>query len=540
MDKQGGNPIRGTKGLPQLHEWTNSEKTVDLWRTKHPKIKQYTWSNADNTISTRIDRVYVSATLTEKAEAKIVTCPLSDQDAVVARIHFPNENLRGPGIWKLNSEILTDKSYQHEMNSFLDFWCTQKNSHYTISDWWHELKEHTKRISIKHSVRRAKKKNGEKRTLLEQLDQLKNAVYPDETTITAKEQQLAQKLEEDAKGSIIRSRAIWHEQGEQPTRYFFGLEKKKQQKHTITALRTQEGQVTSDMDILHEAKRFYQTLYTKETTNTDIQDRFLDNIEMKLSVHNQSTCEGPLTTAELTNARNWMHNNKLPGKDGLPVEFYKTFWNKLANPLTEVMNWNYTIAQMSPSQREALLKLLYKNAKDLLKNWRPISLLNVDYKITTKALSIRLRKVLPTIVHPDQTCGIPGRSIHENIMKIRDVIHKTDQGSKVIVISVDQEKAFHRVDRGYLYKVLEAMNFGPSFIQWIRTLYNSATAEILNNGWLSDPVILERGLRQGCPLSPLLYILTEEPLAQTLRENPAIKGIHTPGGAGRDQTCPIR
>ncbi len=237
---------------------------------------------------------------------------------------------------------------------------------------------------------------------------------------------------------------------------------------------------------------------------------------------------------ELTKALQTMPNNKSPGKDGLTKEFYKTFWNNLAEPLTEVANWNYTIESMSPSQREALLKLLYKkNTKEHLKNWRPTSLLNIDYKIIVKALSLQLRNVLPSLVNPAQTCSIPNRSIQENIAIIRDIIHHTNGKGQAIVISVDQEKAFNRVDQNYMYGVLEEMNFGKSFTQWIKTLYDNASAAI-TNGWTSDPVFLQHGLRQGWPLSPLLYILTVEPLVQTIRANKKIQGIHIPGGGGKE------
>ena len=328
---------------------------------------------------------------------------------------------------------------------------------------------------------------------------------------------------------------MWQEHGEKPTRYFFGLEKKKQQQHTITALQTPEGRVTNDIDILNETQKFYQELYAEEPTNGKIQRDFLDNINLKLADHEQIECDGEIAIQELTKALQTMPNNKSPGKDGLTKEFYKTFWKHLAEPFTEVANWNHTIESMSPSQREALLKLLYKkNTKEHLKNWRPISLLNTDYKIIAKALSLRLRKVLPSLVNPAQTCSIPNRTIQENIATIRDVIHYTNGKGQAIIISVDQEKAFDRVDRNYMYRVLEEMNFGKSFIQWIKTLYDNASAAIVNNGWTSDPVFLQRGLQQGCPLSPLLCILTVEPLAQTIRANNDIQGVHIPGGGGKE------
>ena len=482
MDKTGGNPDRRTPGVTQLHRWTNNEDTRDIWRTKHPHVKQFTWEKADKTIKTRIDRIYITTSLIETATANIVTCPLSDHDAVTATIQLPCENPRGPGIWKLNNTILSDTSYCHEISSFLDYWLTRQHEYESISQWWDDQKEHIKRISIKHSTRLARSKHKEKLETLQRIDQLNQADPEDERIATAKET-LNTILETEATGNIIRSRVVWHEHREKPTRYFFSLKKKKQQQHTITAVKTTAGRINTDMDILDEAYHFYQELYRAEETDQSTQRVFLDGISKKLTRDAQLTCEGKVTTAELRNALHSMHNNKSPGNDGLTAEFYRTFWHKLAEPFTAVANQNHAATKMSPSQREALLKLLFKkNDKEPLKNWRPISLLNVDYKILAKALALRLRQVLSEIVHTDQTCGIPTRSIHENIMKIRDVIHHTHSSGQAIVIGVDQEKAFDRVDRNYLFQVLEAMNFGPSFIQWIKTLYHGATSTILNNG----------------------------------------------------------
>lgn len=159
--------------------------------------------------------------------------------------------------------------------------------------------------------------------------------------------------------------------------------------------------------------------------------------------------------------------------------------------------------------------------------------MNVDYKLIAKVLATRLRNVLPALILTDQTCGIPGRSIQENIIKIRDVIQETHKGSQVIIISVDQEKAFDRVHHHYLQKVLQQMNFGLSFQRWMTTLYSQANAIVINNGWLSDPISLQRGLRQVCPLSPLLYTLMIEPSAIKIRSDDQIKGIRIPGGNGR-------
>ena len=146
--------------------------------------------------------------------------------------------------------------------------------------------------------------------------------------------------------------------------------------------------------------------------------------------------------------------------------------------------------------RLAILSLLHKkNDPGLLKNWRPISLLNVDCKIGAKALALRLRVVLAAPLNEDQTCSIPGRSIAENLMLLRDTFDYLKMKQiPLAIIKIDQEKTFDRVNWTFLLRVLAKMNFGPRFIHCIRTLYRNVYFQVSNNGFLSRPVALLRGV----------------------------------------------
>ena len=163
-----------------------------------------------------------------------------------------------------------------------------------------------------------------------------------------------------------------------------------------------------------------------------------------------------------------------------------------------------------------------KGDRKNLKNWRLISLLNVDYKICSKVLSLGLSKVLEFIVDPDQTCSVPGRRITSNLHVLRDVLDYIDRTNETgILVSLDQEKAFDRVNRTFLLNLLSRFGFGPSFCSWINTLYNGANMRIIVNEWLSDAIPLSRGVRQGV-----------ETLACKIRNNPNIEGFLLPGARG--------
>ena len=133
--------------------------------------------------------------------------------------------------------------------------------------------------------------------------------------------------------------------------------------------------------------------------------------------------EEPLSASECHKALTNMKSDKLPGSDGLPAELYCFFWDELGSALVDVLNFCFNRGLLTESMRLAIISLLYKKGDiDLLKNWRPISLLNVDYKLGLKTFASRLQLILPSILNSDQTCSVPGRSIFENLMLARDSI----------------------------------------------------------------------------------------------------------------------
>ena len=327
------------------------------------------------------------------------------------------------------------------------------------------------------------------------------------------------------------------EDDEKPTKFFYNRLKVKKEKHSIKTLNiTENGQSTTTNDpdkIMTHTYNFYKDLFTRSETDDDETKKLFSCINKRLSPESVAKLEAPMTKKELYNALKQMPSNKTPGIDGIPAEFYLLFWDSIGDDFFEAVIDGFSRKKLSPSQRTAILKLLYKgdglNKADL-DDWRPISLLCVDYKIITKAYANRLKLVIGEIIHPDQTCGIPGRTIFSNLRLFRDVIHyTTERNLDGYLISIDQRKAFDFVDHIFLQKVLEKFGFGPTFRQVIATLYKDTTSHILLNGTLSLPMQISRGVRQGCPLSALLYVLIAETLAENIRSDKGILGIPVPG-----------
>jgi len=189
-------------------------------------------------------------------------------------------------------------------------------------------------------------------------------------------------------------------------------------------------------------------LFSATPTDPVIRASLLSNVSSSLAPDMSALCEGHLTVAECFTALQGMVRRKAPGLDGLPMEFYLKFWSVLGPDLVDVLNSCLDAGCLSLSQRRGVISLSFKKGDCLdPKNWRPISLLNVDYKLAARVIAGRLLKVIHLEVDKDQTCGVPGRYIGENVALLRDVVHcSTACNFPVAILSLDQEKAFDRVD----------------------------------------------------------------------------------------------
>ena len=164
--------------------------------------------------------------------------------------------------------------------------------------------------------------------------------------------------------------------------------------------------------------------------------------------------------------------------------FYKKkFWSLISDPFINSINECFEKGEMSVSQKQAVITLIEKKGKDRssLENWRPISLLNVDTKIMTKVLAERIKEVLPSIIHYNQTGYIKDRFIGETVRSSFDIMDFTLDGNiPGLKIFIDFHKAFDSLEWDFLYKCLEAFNFGEDFMRWVKTFYKNIESCTLN------------------------------------------------------------
>ena len=228
-----------------------------------------------------------------------------------------------------------------------------------------------------------------------------------------------------AKGAKIRANIRWDLEGEKCSKSFFNiLERQHMQNQTISELYIDEEKSKTSVypkDMLNSAKKFYESLYTREKISQPAINELLNKIPINKKISNEhfKLCETALSIVEVLNAINSQKNNKSPGNDGITAEFYKHFSNEMAPILLEVYNSWKQIGTIGISSRTGIISVIYKkgNKKDMA-NCRPISLLNLDYKIFTTILKNRMQTTLDDIIGLNQTAAIKNRTILHTLSTI--------------------------------------------------------------------------------------------------------------------------
>jgi hypothetical protein len=335
-----------------------------------------------------------------------------------------------------------------------------------------------------------------------------------------------------ARGAQIRSRIKWIDEGEKNTKYFLRLEKQRASVNTITTIQTNTEISDNYKVILGKIQEFYSNLY-KKTPNApsgSIHNDFLANEEFpSLSDEEQTICDKDISVDELTEAVKKLNDNSAPGSDGITTAFYKHFWDKLKNPLLDSLKVSLEKGHLSYSQRKGIITLIHKGKgleKNDLNNYRPITLTNTDYKIYAKTLAIRLQSVIRSIINEDQAGFIKGRHISTHLRFFDDLIKLlANENRSGALLALDFSKAFDTISKQCIKDALKAFKFGPRFSHYINALMENTESCISNGGWLSNSFPVERGIRQGCPVSPLLFVIAVETLAIKIRNSPQVQGI---------------
>jgi len=533
IDKIGGSVDKLAIGAKELRSLVQDFYLKDCFRQIYPNTISTSWRRGN--LASRIDRFYISKYLhTYIRNVTTIPCSISDHDYVCLTLQLPDSPHIGRGSWKFNNSLLSDTQFCSE---FIIFWQKLTIGKILTLELWDQFK-----IEIKTFVQKyCRIKSINNRKIVTDLEthyrNLSHAesLHPGQYAgqIQACKEQLLSLQINSVKGAMIRSKTFYLENQEKPSRYFFKKESQRGSDKVINKITHSDISYTKTEDILSLFKQFYSELYSQEPVDESLFSEFTGSLP-RLSDDEKLICEGHVTYEECFSALKMMKNDKSPGSDGLTKEFYVQFFPIIGNIYITIINHSYELGLLSSSQRTGHITLICKDKDhaDNMKNWRPISLLNLDYKILTKTLTNRLRQVMANLISIHQTCAVPERSILDNNHLLRSVIDYVNQKELPCgILSLDQEKAFDRVNHKFLFNCLEQYGFGPHFISWIKLLYTDIHSSVIVNKYISSTFSVTRSVRQGCSLSPLLYVLILEPFLRKLSTDSNIIGLHVPGNS---------
>jgi len=537
LDKNGGstsNAYKDKSSRMALNKIKFKFKLIDVYRVTNPTGREVTFTYSQGQVGTRLDRIYIS----EKKQSNlrninIINVANCDHLAVTTTLSPTEpERPRGVGYWKCNVKTLDDEHFQADLKSA---YAALQQQYDGTTDWWEGCKAAFKRLIITHSVRLASNKRNQLNKLnylISKYTQL-GIYFPGRyiNLLTKLRAEADALLDNKADGDRIRARVARLNSFHNPAALARETELYNAKRKHISSIKRSDGSIVTDQsDIEQECVNFYKNLLSRETIHPNKWQDLTANL-IKLSSLERDSAETPIMYKECVLAISSMHDKKTPGSDGLPPEFYKRFFHLFGKEFVDL--FTSELDRLADSQRIGVITLLCKDksrAEDLAV-WRPISLLNTDYKILSKVILNKLKLVAKSIVGPSQTCGIKGRSILDNLHFIRNVFdYCRERKLPCIALCFDQAKAFDRVDHAYLLHILHKLGFGPNIIKLINLLYTDIYSSVLVNGFLSDLFTVTRSMRQGCGLSPLLYAFCIEPLIRLIQSSLLFRGIPMPNG----------
>ena len=525
-------------------EWMEHWGLVDIWRLQHGRLKEYSYYSAVHDIHVRLDRIVCTRNICiDMLSSEYLCRTYSDHNPLKIRYNS-NGAQSSASQWRFQPVMLEDQAFREDLAAHIleYFELNDKSTSSRIMEW-EAFKVVLRGFCMSKTVGLRRELDAQLLSMEDRIRKLEGTTIQDDSTREAMREakelytSLVERLRchdykkyisrthcEEGKANRMLARMITPEIGGSP----------------ITMLKTKEGVTVYTQEAINDTfYQYYQDLYkAPRELAAEVYDIYLDRVRLtQLPAKHREELGGPITLPEIKSVIQSMANNKTPGNDGLPVEFYKRYTDLLAPRLLAVYEEAWQEGLLPTSTREATIVPLPKAGRDALtpRSFRPLSMLTTDFKILSKILANRLNLYMRILVHPDQNGFIQTRSTALNLRRLYRVLEETDTDlyPRAMVLSMDLEQAFDSVSWAFLKKVMLRMGLGSNWVRWTTLLYSEPSARVRTGRRVSPKYGVCRGTRQGCPLSPLLFALAIEPLAVRARSEgvgrgiPLRDGIHT-------------
>lgn len=558
-----------------LSDFVTRFKLIDGWRRCYPDAAGFSYPRIAIANRSRIDRIYISPYLyrfaTNWSISPAVAIP-SDHCLVSCSVTTMTAPYIGPGRWTMPLFLLTDQPFLRSIDALGSTLAADINDMTTntvdarspIQARFRKFKDDV--ITVARARARAKIPAID-RAIRELKARLKiitaSAAYLTDVDSMLEAGLIQQRLVSLESRRFLNARAVarahYRFEGDTISKYWSLINKNKRPRDLIYKLRRPEAvstYVTRSDRMAELARDYHSDLQDKDMAplsgdRLSATDAVLESLPRRVSDEQITDLRlsGDLSYADVVEALALAPSGKATGIDGIPYEFWK------------VMHLRHkTLPPMKVGKRANIVYILWQVFSDVVQcgvvpntdfalgwlcplykkgdiydvaNYRPITLLNADYKLLTKILALKLARVAPSIIHPDQAGFVPGRHLFDQVKLAQTMINYAEATEENgVLIALDQEKAYDRIDHDYLWRTLQAFRFPDSLIAAVQGLYRSAQTIVYINGEASSPFSVTRGVRQGDPMSCLLFDIAIEPLACSLRAS-SLRGLSIPGAPHR-------
>lgn len=542
---------------------------VDSYRALHPAGRAFTHVATIGTTAARLDRVLVlDRMVPHLAAAGVRDGWQGDHRLAFATLSLPGALPRGPGDWVFPARLLADPAFVASMSARFSSWFAQRPVHtgYTGAQRWEAFKRYARdRVQLfDMRLRRDQRSRRAGQARRAAAAAREWALRP--TDVAAADAWAeAQQGIQDAQAAAAAQAAtfagvLWDDWGESSTAWFHRLAEQRRVDSSIASLTVPSlppGGASRVVSLADEEGRaaaaeciagFYDGslpsgLFRPRPTDTNAQDDMLASLDARLSPQARDACEGALGTGgidadELLAALQACAPGKVPGADGLTYEFYRAFWPVVGAPLAAVFSAAFAQegGRLPDSMLLGVVVLVYKGAgpRSDVACYRPLTMLNADYKLLAKAMARRFSPALSQVIDPTQTAFLSDRWIGDNVLQHLEEVDCLEASRQPGVIAfLDFEKAYDAISRPWVVRCMQALGFGPLAVRWVRLLLEGTRARCRFNGFHTRDFEVLSGVAQGSPLSPALFIMAAQPLASRLRHLQrvgAIAGIQLPDG----------